>query len=205
MAKSADEARKSAMAKKPATRPAGKLPKGGGKGLSGDALVGNVSASTIKDIKRMGMTAALKLAGTNGKTAGGAAREFQEGVRRMYGADRLAAAKAKYGPAKSSSPDAARRSSTMAKPSKPVAKSADAARMAALQKSRGQNMPYKGGSMGTKAPMKKSGTTDPFAKAVFGAGRAVKKAITGGANNGMTAAQVAAENKRRAAAAKKTK
>lgn len=79
-------------------RPAGKLPKGGGKGMSGDALVGNVRQSTINDIKKMGMTAALKLAGTNGATAGGLAREFQEGVRRMYGADRLAAAKAKYGP-----------------------------------------------------------------------------------------------------------
>lgn len=66
--------------------------------MSGDALVGNVRQSTINDIKKMGMTAALKLAGTNGKTAGGLAREFQEGVRRMYGAERLAAAKAKYAP-----------------------------------------------------------------------------------------------------------
>ena len=77
----------------------GKLPKGGGKGLSGDALVGKVSQSTIDDIKRMGMTKALALAGKNGKTSGGMAREFQEGVRRMYGAKRLEAAKAKYAPA----------------------------------------------------------------------------------------------------------
>lgn len=76
----------------------GKYPKGGGKGLSGDALVGKVSQKTIDDIKRLGMTEALKLAGKNGKTAGGAAREFQEGVRRMYGARRLAEAKAKYAP-----------------------------------------------------------------------------------------------------------
>ena len=76
----------------------GKLPKGGGKGLSGDALVGKVSQSTIDDIKRMGMTKALALAGKNGKTSGGMAREFQEGVRRMYGAKRLEAAKAKYAP-----------------------------------------------------------------------------------------------------------
>ena len=76
----------------------GKLPKGGGKGLSGDALVGKVSQKTIDDIKRMGMTQALKLAGKNGATAGGVAREFQEGVRRMYGAKRLAAAKATYAP-----------------------------------------------------------------------------------------------------------
>lgn len=77
----------------------GKLRKGGGKGMSGDALVGKVSQSTINDIKKMGMTKALALAGKNGKTSGGMAREFQEGVRRMYGAKRLEAAKAKYAPA----------------------------------------------------------------------------------------------------------
>jgi len=82
------------MAMKPVT---GKLRKGGGKGLSGDALVGKVSQSTIDSIKKMGMTEALKLAGKNNKTSGGLAREFQEGVRRMYGADRLTAAKSKYG------------------------------------------------------------------------------------------------------------
>jgi hypothetical protein len=76
----------------------GKLRKGGGKGLSGDALVGRVSQATIDSIKKMGMTEALKLAGKNGKTSGGMAREFQEGVRRMYGAKRLEAAKTKYAP-----------------------------------------------------------------------------------------------------------
>ena len=165
MAKTADEARKAAMSKKPATRAAGKYPKGGGKGLSGDALVGNVSASTIKDIKRMGMTAALKLAGTNNKTSGGVAREFQEGVRRMYGADRLAAAKAKYGKPAAASADAARAS---VKPSRPVAKSADAARAAATKAS----------TKSAKPMAKKSGTTDPFAKFVFGAGRALKEPFT---------------------------
>ena len=49
--------------------------------------------------------------------------------------------------------------------------------------------------------VKKSGTTDPFAKFVFGIG----KTLRGGSNQGMTAAQVAAENKRRAAAAKRGK
>lgn len=48
-----------------------------------------VSQKTIDDIKRLGMTKALALAGKNGKTAGGLASEFQEGVRRMYGAKRL--------------------------------------------------------------------------------------------------------------------
>ena len=84
------------MAMKPVT---GKLRKGGGKGASGDALVGNVTQSTIDSIKKMGMTKALALAGKNNKTSGGMAREFQEGVRRMYGAKRLEAAKAKYSPA----------------------------------------------------------------------------------------------------------
>jgi len=87
------------MAMKPVT---GKLRKGGGKGLSGDALVGNVRQSTINDIKRMGMTKALQLAGSNGNTAGGLAREFNEGVRRMYGAKRLEAAKAAATPKKGS-------------------------------------------------------------------------------------------------------
>ena len=49
-----------------------------------------------------------------------------------------------------------------------------------------------------KTATKKSGTTDPLAKFVFGAA----KAIRGGSNQGMTAAQVAAENKRRIAASK---
>jgi hypothetical protein len=99
----------------------GKLRKGGGKGLSGDALVGRVSQATIDDIKRMGMTKALKLAGKNGKTSGGMAREFQEGVRRMYGARRLTEAKAKYAPVKSKSADAARAGATKPTASKPTA------------------------------------------------------------------------------------
>jgi len=93
------------MAMKPVT---GKLRKGGGKGLSGDALVGKVSQATIDSIKKMGMTEALKLAGKNNKTSGGMAREFQEGVRRMYGAKRLEAAKSKYSTPASTSADAAR-------------------------------------------------------------------------------------------------
>ena len=45
-----------------------------------------VSQATIDKIKKMGMTAALKQAGTSGNG------EFVEGIRRMYGAKRLAAA-----------------------------------------------------------------------------------------------------------------
>jgi hypothetical protein len=104
----------------------GKLRKGGGKGLSGDALVGKVSQATIDSIKKMGMTEALKLAGKNGKTSGGMAREFQEGVRRMYGAKRLEAAKSKYSAPASTSADAARSKAMGAnKPApKPAAKPA---------------------------------------------------------------------------------
>lgn len=156
-----------------------------------------VSQSTIDKIKSMGMKKAL--AG-----AANASPEMREGLKRLYGAKRVAAAAPSKPVAKSAdaarsaatagakykSADSARRSST---PAKPVAKTADSARAAAVLKARGQNMPDK-----TTKPVKKSGTTDPFARAVFGAA----KALRGGSNQGMTAAQVAAENKRRANAAK---
>lgn len=45
-----------------------------------------VSQSTIDDIKKLGMTKALKLAGINSKAPqSGMVGEFAEGVRRMYG------------------------------------------------------------------------------------------------------------------------
>jgi len=59
------------------------LPKGGGKGASGYKLYTPVKQSTIDNIKKMGMSAALKKAGSS-KNA-----EFVQGVKRMYGADRL--------------------------------------------------------------------------------------------------------------------
>lgn len=46
-----------------------------------------VSQSTIDTIKKQGMTAAIKKA-----AAGGVSKEYMEGVKRMYGAKRLAAA-----------------------------------------------------------------------------------------------------------------
>jgi hypothetical protein len=149
-----------------------------------------VSQATIDKIKTMGMTKALK-------GASGASPEMKEALTRMYGARRVSAAmpskpkatsadaarSAATAGAKYKSADSARRSVT---PAKPVAKSADAARLSVTKAS--VKMPGKG-------PMaKKSGTTDPFAKAVFSVG----KALSGG--DRMTAAQVAAENKRRAAA-----
>jgi DNA-binding protein HU-beta len=142
-----------------------------------------VSQATIDKIKAMGMTKALK-------SASSASPEMREGLKRLYGAKRVAAAAPSKPAAKS--PDQAR--GAMSAPSKPVYKSADAARAA---------MPGKGPmvKVASAKPVKKSGTTDPLARAIFGAA----KAIRGGSNQGMTAAQVAAENKRRIAAAKKNK
>lgn len=56
-----------------------------------------VSQKTIDDIKKMGMTKALKLAGMNAQaTQAGAVAEYQEAARRMYGAKRVAAASSEY-------------------------------------------------------------------------------------------------------------
>lgn len=151
MAKSADEARAQAM------KPKRGLPKGGGKGLKGSNLYTPVSKSTINSIKKAGMTASLKKAATSKDAS------FVQGVKRMYGAERLAAAK-KAAIVKSPSADAARNS---VKSSRPVAKSADAARAAATK------------TKASSKPMaKKSGTTDPFAKFVFAVGRAAKEPFT---------------------------
>ena len=161
-----------------------------------------VSQATIDKIKAMGMTKALK-------GAANASPEMREALKRLYGAKRVAAAGGSSKPAASSgggkyvgsrfvpntpapkkstttykSADAARAAAS--KPSKAPAKSADAARM-------GANTIM---AKPTAKPVKKSGTTDPFARFVFGVGTALR----GGSNQGMTAAQVAAENKRRAAA-----
>ena len=183
-----------------------------------------VSSSTIEKIKAMGMTKALK-------SAGSASPEMREGIKRMYGASRFNAAVSSTKPYASKpvakSADAARAAATKgatyksadsarsaaSKPAKPVAKSADAARSAAV--ARGVNTSARGGTAkqtldAMKKPVakpvakpaaKKSETTDPFARFVFGA----IKSVRGGSNQGMTAAQVAAENKRRIAAAKKNK
>jgi len=52
-----------------------------------------VSQSTIDDIKRMGMTKALKLAGQNSKASqGGLVKEYQEATKRLYGQRRFSAA-----------------------------------------------------------------------------------------------------------------
>lgn len=153
MAKSADEARAAAMKSKRG------LPKGGGKGLKGSNLYTPVSQATIDSIKKAGMAASLKKAATSSDAS------YVQGVKRMYGAERLATAK-KSVMIKSPSADSARSGSM--KPVKPVAKSADAARMSATKTS----------SKPAAKPVKKSGTTDPFAKFVFGVGKAAKEPFT---------------------------
>ena len=61
-------------------------PKGGGKAASGMNLYTPVKQGTIDKIKGMGMAASLKKAATSNNA------EFVQGVKRMYGADRLKAA-----------------------------------------------------------------------------------------------------------------
>jgi hypothetical protein len=153
MAKSADEARAQAMKSKRG------LPKGGGKGLKGSNLYTPVSQATINSIKKAGMTASLKKAATSKDAS------FVQGVKRMYGAERLAAAK-KAAVVKSGSADAAR--SSASKSSGAKYKSADAARSSMNKTS----------SKSSKPMAKKSGTTDPFAKFVFAVGRAAKEPFT---------------------------
>jgi len=112
---------KTADAARAAYKPKKAAPKGGGKAASGYKLYTPVKQSTIDNIKSMGMSAALKKAGSS-KNA-----EFVQGVKRMYGVKRLEASMAKAkksAPAKS--PDAAR--AKYAAKNKPAAKSADAAR-----------------------------------------------------------------------------
>lgn len=187
-----------------------------------------VSQATIDKIKAMGMTKALK-------GAANASPEMREALKRLYGAKRVAAAGGSSKPAAKSA-DAARAAAMKPKatgggkyvgsrfvpntpaPKKPSAsgvvyKSADAARAAATNKKPNPRAPFKAGFGTTNLPStpstranskvvtlpKKTGTTDPFAKFVFGIGTALR----GGSNQGMTAAQVAAENKRRAAAVAK--
>jgi hypothetical protein len=67
--------------------------KGTSKTLSGPAMYTKVSQATIDKIKKMGMTAALKSAPT-------ANAEMAQGLRRMYGADRVKAAMAANKPSR---------------------------------------------------------------------------------------------------------
>jgi hypothetical protein len=110
-----------------------------------------VSQATIDKIKKMGMTKAL--AGTKSANP-----EMKEALTRMYGARRVAAA------ANASAP-------------KPTPRGA-MVDMGVAKKKVVANRTRTGTPAGTTAkksapaPKKKTGTTDPFAKFVFGVGRA---------------------------------
>jgi hypothetical protein len=107
-----------------------------------------VSQSTIDSIKKMGMTASLKKAATSKNPM------YLEGVKRMYGASRLTAAKkatASQGTSRVSPRVAERASATASRTSPRVAER----------------------KVTKSAPAKKtSKTTDPIARFVFGVGRA---------------------------------
>lgn len=101
-----------------------------------------VSQAIIDHIKSQGMTAAIKMAASGGGNAA-----YNEGVKRMYGADRVA--------------------------------KATAARMNSLSSTRTTSGPDKArGAYANKpaaskpAASKSQKTTDPFAKFVFGVGKA---------------------------------
>lgn len=182
------------------------MPKGGGKGLKGSNLYTPVSQATIDSIKKMGMAAALKKAATSSNAS------YVQGVKRMYGAERLAKAK---GMAKASKPaaasaDAARGAYASKPMTKKVASSPDAARAAAASaQGKGPKAALAAGRTAPKPKVapKKSGTTDPFARAVFGIGGAAKRVITGGTGSTSKPKQAALEAKRarEIAAAKKNK
>ena len=125
-----------------------------------------VSQATIDKIKAMGMKKALA-------NASNASAEMREGLKRMYGANRVAKASPNPRPRPSVS------TGGYQKPTKTSTRSASPA----------------GGKASVLKPTKKSTTTDPLAKFVFGLGKK-----SGASSNNMNASQVAAENKRRAAA-----
>lgn len=114
-----------------------------------------VKQDMIDFIKAQGMTKALKRAGQMSAKGTKGEAEFLEGVKRMYGASRLAAATAKATPAKA-----------------PVLKKSAPNKSAAVSRARGTTKPA------PKPTTKKSTTTDPFAKAVLGVTKKVGAAFT---------------------------
>ena len=108
-----------------------------------------VSQATINKIKSEGMSAAIKKA-----AAGGVSASYMEGVKRMYGAARLAKAT----------------SANINAASKPKAYGANNA--PAYRPATGGPAKANSKMASSKTSTKKSGTSDPFAKFVFGVGKA---------------------------------
>lgn len=108
-----------------------------------------VSQATIDQIKKQGMAAAIKKV-----AAGGAGAAYTEGVKRMYGAARVAKAT-------SANINAASKPKAYGANNAPKYRPATASVAKANSK-----------MASSKTSTKKSGTSDPFAKFVFGVGKA---------------------------------
>ena len=163
-----------------------------------------VKQDMIDFIKNQGMTAALKRAGQLKAKGGKGEAEFLEGVRRMYGSSRLdaATAKASAGAAKAA-PSTRRKYGTPNVTSKP--KMVDAKGPNAVGKKEEPSTRRKYGTPNTTSKMaaaKKSTTTDPVAKAIFGGLGALGRTLS--VEPRVTAAQAKKnlEAKKRAAANK---
>ncbi len=113
-----------------------------------------VKQDMIDFIKSQGMAKALKRAGSMKAKGTKGEAEFLEGVKRMYGANRLAAATKSAAPSKA-----------------PVLKKTAPNKSAAMGRSRGTTKPV-------PKSTKKSTTTDPFARAVLGVTKKVGAAFT---------------------------
>ena len=117
-----------------------------------------VSQTTIDNIKKMGMTASLK------KAASSKNPEYLEGIRRMYGASRLAAAKkTTASPAGRISPRVAERA-----PSATNRKSPRVAERASATAGRTSPRVAERKVSKAAAAKKSSKTTDPVAKFILG-------------------------------------
>ena len=138
-----------------------------------------VSQATIDKIKKMGMTKALK-------GASSANPEMKEALTRMYGARRVAAATK---PVKQTARVAERSTPMRSNPTPRIAERKATPKPITNPRIADRNTPV---AKKAATPMrKKSTTTDPFAKAVFGVGRTLT------ANNRTTASSVAATNAKR--------
>lgn len=143
-----------------------------------------VSQATIDKIKKMGMTKAL----AGAKSAN---PEMKEALTRMYGARRVSAAMPK-----AEVPSTRRKYGTPNVTSKPVMVDAKGDNAVGKKTQPSTRRKYGTPNNTSKtASTRKSTTTDPFAKAVFGAGRAVGKAFTPEWKKKEAAMKAAAKNK----------
>jgi len=146
-----------------------------------------VKQDMIDFIKTQGMTKALKRAGEIKASGKGGEAEFLEGVRRMYGASRLSAATKTSTPTKLNAPAGANKkpASRLSKSSASVSTKFDAKKAASTSLRAGNAKASMDAGRGVsstkpkpKPAVKKSTTTDPLARAVFGVTKKVGAAFT---------------------------